>query len=441
MTKKSGVVLGHEQRPGTTRTLLTAEQGGLVKRTVLPGGLRIITEQMPNVRSAAIGIWVNVGSRDELPSQTGSAHYLEHLLFKGTKTRSALDISSAIDAVGGEMNAFTSKEFTCFYARVLDTSLPTAIDVLVDMITSATIATKDVNGERQVVLEEIAMRDDDPSDLVHEHFARGLWGESPLGRSILGTVENISSLSRRSIYGFYNKFYTPDRLVVSIAGNVDHNQVVKLVRKAFATGGVDLSGQTSPFTPIKRKQHVRRTDETIFVPKTTEQSNIVIGVPGLDRSDERRYTLSLLNAVLGGGMSSRLFQEVREKRGLVYSVYSFAQQYLDSGMVGVYAGCGPARLPAVQETVAMVLDDVAANGVTAAELEKAKGQLAGGMVLGLEDTGSRMSRIAKAELTTGNVPSVSEVLERVEAVTLDEVNSLAHHLWSQPRLTTVVGPE
>ena len=187
------------------------------------------------------------------------------------------------------MNAFTSKEFTCFYTRVLDTSVPTAIDVLVDMITSATIATADVNGERQVVLEEIAMRDDDPSDLVHEHFAKGLWGDSPLGRSILGTVENISSLSRRSIYGFYNKFYSPDRLVVAIAGNVDHAQVVKLVRKAFANGGVDLAGDTSPFTPTKRKQIVKRTGETLFVPKTTEQSNVVIGVPGLDRGDERRY--------------------------------------------------------------------------------------------------------------------------------------------------------
>jgi len=441
MAKNSAVVLGHEQRPGTTRTLLTAEQGGLVKRTVLPGGLRIITEHMPGVRSAAIGIWVNVGSRDEMPSQTGSAHYLEHLLFKGTKTRSALDISSAIDAVGGEMNAFTSKEFTCFYTRVLDTSVPTAIDVLVDMITSATIATADVNGERQVVLEEIAMRDDDPSDLVHEHFAKALWGESPLGRSILGTVENISSLSRRSIYGFYNKFYSPDRLVVAIAGNVDHAQVVKMVRKAFDKGGVDLAGDTSPFTPTKRKQIVKRTGETIFVPKTTEQSNVVIGVPGLDRGDDRRYSLSLLNAALGGGMSSRLFQEVREKRGLVYSVYSYAQQFLDSGMVGVYAGCGPARLDAVRETVTMVLDDVAANGITAAELEKAKGQLAGGMVLGLEDTGSRMSRIAKAELTTGDVPSVSQVLDRVQAVTLEDVNALAHHLWSQERLTTIVGPE
>ena len=441
MASKSAVVLGHEQRPGTTRTILTAEQGGLVKRTVLPGGLRIITEQMPTVRSAAIGIWVNVGSRDELPSQTGSAHYLEHLLFKGTKTRSALDISSAIDAVGGEMNAFTSKEFTCFYTRVLDTSVPTAIDVLVDMITSATIATADVNGERQVVLEEIAMRDDDPSDLVHEHFAKALWGESPLGRSILGTVENISSLSRRSIYGFYQKFYSPDRLVVSVAGNVEHAQVVKLVRKAFEKGGVDLVGDVAPFTPTKRKQKVNRKENVLFVPKTTEQANVVIGVPGLDRDDPRRYTLSLLNAALGGGMSSRMFQEVREKRGLVYSVYSFAQQFLDSGMVGVYAGCGPARLEAVRDTVTMVLDDVVANGITEAELEKAKGQFAGGMVLGLEDTGSRMSRNARSELTTGDIPSVSQVLERVQAVTLDEVNALAHHLWSQERLTTIVGPE
>ena len=441
MATKSAVVLGHEQRPGTTRTLLSADQGGLVKRTVLPNGLRIITEQMPSVRSAAIGIWVNVGSRDELPSQTGSAHYLEHLLFKGTKTRTALDISSAIDAVGGEMNAFTSKEFTCFYTRVLDTSVPTAIDVLVDMITSATIATADVNGERQVVLEEIAMRDDDPSDLVHEHFASALWGESPLGRSILGTVENISSLSRRSIHGFYQKFYSPDRLVVSIAGNVDHAQVVKLVRKAFEKGGADLSQDASPYMPTKRKQPVNRKHEVVFVPKTTEQANVVIGALGIDRDDERRYTLSLLNAALGGGMSSRLFQEVREKRGLVYSVYSFSQQFLDSGMVGVYAGCGPARLDAVRETVTMVLDDVAAHGITAAELEKAKGQFAGGMVLGLEDTGSRMSRIARNELTTGDVPSVSQVLDRVQAVTLDEVNDLARHLWSQDRLTTIVGPE
>ncbi len=439
--RNSAVVLGHEQRPGTTRTLLTAEQGGLVKRTVLPGGLRIITEQMPSVRSAAIGIWVNVGSRDEVASQTGSAHYLEHLLFKGTKNRSALDISSTIDAVGGEMNAFTSKEVTCFYTRVLDTSVPEAIEVLVDMITSATITSVDVDQERQVVLEEIAMRDDDPADIVHEQFSRALYGDAPLGRSILGTVENISSLSRRSIHGFYRKYYTPDRLVVAVAGNIDHASIVKQIRKAFNLGGFDLGGEETPYVPSKVKTKVSHSGGFVKFDKTTEQANLVIGVPGLDRADERRYIQSVFNAALGGGMSSRLFQEVREKRGLVYTVYSFGQQFQDAGMAGVYAGCSPKNLEQVTQVITDVLDEVALNGITEAELVKAKGQVSGGMVLGLEDTSSRMSRIARSEMNHGYVPSVSQVLERISAVTLEEVHTLAHHLWSQERLTAVVGPE
>ncbi|MCF8554048.1 MAG: insulinase family protein [Candidatus Nanopelagicales bacterium] len=439
--RNSAVVLGHEQRPGTTRTLLTAEQGGLVKRTVLPGGLRIITEQMPSVRSAAIGIWVNVGSRDEVASQTGSAHYLEHLLFKGTKNRTALDISSTIDAVGGEMNAFTSKEVTCFYTRVLDTSVPEAIEVLVDMITSATITSVDVDQERQVVLEEIAMRDDDPADIVHEQFSRALYGDAPLGRSILGTVENISSLSRRSIHGFYRKYYTPDRLVVAVAGNIDHASIVKQIRKAFNLGGFDLGGEETPYVPSKVKTKVSHSGGFVKFDKTTEQANLVIGVPGLDRADERRYIQSVFNAALGGGMSSRLFQEVREKRGLVYTVYSFGQQFQDAGMAGVYAGCSPKNLEQVTQVITDVLDEVALNGITEAELVKAKGQVSGGMVLGLEDTSSRMSRIARSEMNHGYVPSVSQVLERISAVTLEEVHTLAHHLWSQERLTAVVGPE
>jgi predicted Zn-dependent peptidase len=439
--RNSAVVLGHEQRPGTTRTLLTAEQGGLVKRTVLPGGLRIITEQMPSVRSAAIGIWVNVGSRDEVASQTGSAHYLEHLLFKGTKNRTALDISSTIDAVGGEMNAFTSKEVTCFYTRVLDTSVPEAIEVLVDMITSATITSVDVDQERQVVLEEIAMRDDDPADIVHEQFSRALYGDAPLGRSILGTVENISSLSRRSIHGFYRKYYTPDRLVVAVAGNIDHASIVKQIRKAFNLGGFDLGGEETPYVPSKVKTKFSHSGGFVKFDKTTEQANLVIGVPGLDRADERRYIQSVFNAALGGGMSSRLFQEVREKRGLVYTVYSFGQQFQDAGMAGVYAGCSPKNLEQVTQVITGVLDEVALNGITEAELVKAKGQVSGGMVLGLEDTSSRMSRIARSEMNHGYVPSVSQVLERISAVTLEEVHALAHHLWSQERLTAVVGPE
>ena len=435
------MVLGFEQTPGTTKTLLTESQGGLVKRTVLPSGIRIITEKMPTVRSAAIGVWVNVGSRDEIAAQTGSAHYLEHLLFKGTKNRTALEISSAIDAVGGEMNAFTSKEVTCFYTRVLDTSVPTVIDVLVDMITSATITSIDVDQERTVVLEEIAMRDDDPADIVHETFAKAMYGDAPLGRSILGTVENISSLTRRSIFGFYKKYYTPDRLVVSVAGNVDHAQIVKLVRNAFAKGGVDLGAtESAPFVSANKKAKVNRAGGFVKFDKDTEQANVVIGVPGIDRSDERRYILNVLNSALGGGMSSRLFQEVREKRGLVYTVYSFAQQFQDAGMAGIYAGCNPKNLTTVREVCANVLADIVEHGITKAELEKAKGQVSGGMVLGLEDTGSRMSRNARSELNFGYLTSVSEVLDRVSAVTLEDVHSLAHHLWSQEPMTAVVGP-
>ena len=385
---------------------------------------------------------MNVGSRDEIAAQTGSAHYLEHLLFKGTKNRTALEISSAIDAVGGEMNAFTSKEVTCFYTRVLDTSVPTAIDVLVDMITSATITSADVDQERTVVLEEIAMRDDDPADIVHETFAKAMYGDAPLGRSILGTVENISSLTRRSIFGFYKKYYTPDRLVVSVAGNVDHAQIVKLVRNAFAKGGVDLGAtESAPFVSANKKAKINRAGGFVKFDKDTEQANVVIGVPGIDRSDERRYILNVLNSALGGGMSSRLFQEVREKRGLVYTVYSFAQQFQDAGMAGIYAGCNPKNLATVREVCANVLADIVKNGITKAELEKAKGQVSGGMVLGLEDTGSRMSRNARSELNFGYITSVSEVLDRVSAVTLEDVHSLAHHLWSQEPMTAVVGPE
>jgi predicted Zn-dependent peptidase len=309
------------------------------------------------------------------------------------------------------------------------------------MITSATIKKFDVDSERAVVLEEISMRDDDPADIAQEIFASELYGDAPLGRSILGTVKNIESLSRNAIYSFYKKYYTPDRLVISVAGNIDHAQIVQLVRKAFAKGGVDLGAAASPFVPANNKVKINRVGGEIKFEKATEQANLIVGVPGLSRSDERRYVLSLLNSALGGGMSSRLFQEVREKRGLVYSVYSFAQQYRDSGVVGVYAGCQPKRLPAVREVIANVLDDVATNGITADELEKAKGQMRGGMVLGLEDTSSRMSRIARSELNSGFVLSVSEVLDQVESVTLEQVHELAHHLWSQPRTSAVVGPK
>jgi predicted Zn-dependent peptidase len=425
---------------GTTRTLDRGHGGGgLVRRTVLPGGLRIITEAMPTVRSVTVGVWVGVGSRDESPSLAGASHYLEHLLFKGTRRRDALDISSAIDAVGGEMNAFTSKEYTCFYARVLDADLPLAVDVVCDLVTSSLIRSGDVDSERGVILEEIAMHEDDPTDLVHDQFAQTLFGDSPLGRPILGSVDSITTIGRGAIAGYYHRRYRPQDMVVAVAGNIDHAAVVKLVRKAFASAEL-VGGDTVPSPPRGGDRRTPSAGGIRVVPRTTEQANLVLGVPGVSRSDERRFALGVLNAALGGGMSSRLFQEVREKRGLAYSVYSYHAQYADTGLFGVYAGCVPRKVDDVLSICREELAKIAATGITETELERGKGQLRGSLVLGLEDTGSRMSRIGKAELVYGELLSVDEVIDRINGVTLDDISAMAGELLVAAPTLAVVGP-
>ena len=426
-----------EQRPGSTRTLVREHDGAVVKRTVLPGGLRIITEHVPGVRSVSFGIWAGVGSRDESPSMAGSAHFLEHLLFKGTPTREAVDIASAIEAVGGDMNAFTSKEYTCYYARVLDRDLPIAVDILGDMVTNALLRGPDVDQERHVILEEIAMRDDDQADSAHETFATAMFGDGDLGRPILGTVETIKAAKTANIQRFFRKHYTPEKLVVSAAGNVDHAEVVRLVKRSFAHV---LDGESLPAErrAIRKARNLGHGTEVLT--RKTEQAHLVWGVPGLPRDDDRRYAVGVLNAVLGGGMSSRLFQEVREKRGMAYSVYSFVQNFADCGQVGVYVGSLPSKAEDVLAVIKDTIADVAANGITEAELRRGKGQLRGGLVLGLEDTGARMTRIAKAELVTGELPTINQALARIDDVTLDEVAAVAVELFSQPAALAVVGP-
>jgi predicted Zn-dependent peptidase len=423
----------------TTRTLLREDGGGLIRRTVLPGGLRIITEAVPTVRSVALGIWVGVGSRDESPAQAGATHYLEHLLFKGTHRRSALEISAAIESVGGEVNAFTTKEFTCYYARVLDRDLPVAIDVVADLVTSSLVARADVDSERNVVLEEIAMRDDDPTDAVHDLVAERLWGTAPLGRPILGTVASISSLSRGVINRYYRQRYRPSRVVVAAAGNLDHATVVRLVRSAFDQAGF-LDGETAPEPARIGGRPPRASSGVALLERPTEQANVVLAMPGLARTDDRRFGLGVLNVVFGGGMSSRLFQEIREKRGLAYSVYSFASHYADTGMFGVYVGCQPTKIDTVIELCRDGLTDVAERGITGEELARGKGQMRGGLVLGLEDNGSRMSRLAKAELVYGELPSVGELLDRIDAVTLDDIRAVASELLVAAPAVAVVGP-
>ena len=422
-----------------TRTLHRGDGGGgLVRHTVLPGGLRIVTESVPTVRSVTVGVWVGVGSRDEAPSLAGASHYLEHLLFKGTRRRDALDISAAIDAVGGEMNAFTSKEYTCFYARVLDTDLPLAVDVVGDLVTSSVIRAADVDAERGVILEEIAMHEDDPTDMVHDQFAQVLFGGGALARPVLGTVESIETIGRSAINGYYRRRYRAQDMVVAVAGNVEHGNVVRLVKKAFGAAGM-LDSVSEP-TAARGGRLISTASGVRVVRRTTEQANVVLGGPGVARTDERRFALGVLNAALGGGMSSRLFQEVREKRGLAYSVYSYHAQYADTGLFGVYAGCVPRKVDDVLAICREELDKVAAAGITFEELERGKGQLRGSMVLGLEDTGSRMSRIGKAELVYGEQLSVDDVLARIDSVTLDQVTEVAADVLSATPTLAVVGP-
>ncbi|WP_191907909.1 M16 family metallopeptidase [Nocardioides cynanchi] len=426
------------QANGSTRTLLKGDDG-VVRRTVLPSGLRIITEQVPGQRSATIGVWVGVGSRDETPALHGCSHFLEHLLFKGTPERSALEISIALDAVGGEFNAFTAKEYTCFHARVLDEDLPLAVDVLGDMITSSTITEDDVDAEREVILDEIAMHDDDPDDVAHNLFSAQAWGDSPLGRPIAGTAASIEAMTRDQVLRFYRRHYRPERMVVAVAGNVDHTKVVRLVRRAFARNDF-LAGTASPVAARQVAKARRVGSGVVEATRQFEQVNVVLGVNGITRSDDRRFALGVLNAALGGGTSSRLFQEVREKRGLAYSVFSFASQHIDAGLVGVSVGCLPAKLEQVLEVVRAELAKVADAGITADELARGKGQLKGGLVLGLEDSASRMSRLGKSELVDDDLLSIDEVLARVEAVTLDDVHALATTLFTQPEILAVVGP-
>jgi len=406
----------------------------------LPSGLRIVTEEVSTSRSAAVGIWANVGSRDEVKSVAGASHFLEHLLFKGTKTRTALEISSAIEAVGGEMNAFTGQEYTCFYARVIDTDLPLAVDVVTDLITSSTFTAADVDSERKVVLSEIAVRDDDPSDYIHELYLDTYYGDSPVGRSILGTVDSINKMPRNSIYNYYKKHYQPENLVVSVAGNVKHKKVVKMVEEALSKDG---------FLDVPNNKHEVRAATPIKTPglgkvglidRKTEQAHILYGFPGLARSDERRFALSVLSSAIGGGMASRLFQEIREKRGLAYTTYAYPQQFAGTGTLAFYAGCKTEKAEEVIKLMRDISESVAQHGLTDEEISRAKGAVTGGLILGQEDTGSRMSRIGKSELVYGEIMSFDDILAKVRSVTPEQVHQLARDLFSAPATLALVGP-
>jgi predicted Zn-dependent peptidase len=408
-----------------------------VRRTTLPGGLRVVTEYIPSVRSASVGVWVGVGSRDEGRSVAGAAHFLEHLLFKATPSRSAVDIAQAVDAVGGELNAFTAREHTCYYAHVLDTDLELAVDLVADVVLRGRCAADDVEVERDVVLEEIAMRDDDPEDTLGDVFLSAMFGDHPVGRPVIGSVESITEMTRAQLHSFHIRRYTPDRMVVAVAGNVDHDVVVELVKEHF---GPRLVSGRDAIPPRKGSGRVTGRPALELIERDGEQTHLSMGVRTPGRHWEHRWALSVLNTALGGGLSSRLFQQIRETRGLAYSVYSTVDTFSDSGAFSVYAGCQPERFDEVVRVTTDVLEEVARDGITADECRIAKGSLRGGLVLGLEDSASRMHRIGRSELNYGEHRSLEHTLALIEAVTLDEVNAVARRLLTREYGAAVLGP-
>lgn len=419
---------------------ITASGGSLVRRSVLPSGVRILSEQVPGSQSATVGYWVAVGSRDEQPVTYGSTHFLEHLLFKGTTTRTALDIAVAFDSVGGEHNAMTAKEYTCYYAKVRDQDLPMAVTVLADMFTSSLLDSDEFEAERGVILEELAMADDDPSDVVSERLFEAVFGDHPLGRPIGGSPASITAVNRDAVLAHYRANYRPRDLVISVAGAVDHDALVGWVTAALAAAGWDLGTETMP---VSRRDAqiglIDRGSPLALVKRPTEQANLLLGVAGLPATDARRATLVVMNSVLGGGMSSRLFQEIREKRGMAYSVYSFAASYADAGLVGLYAGCSPKKATQVAELMLAEFRRLAADGITDEELSRAKGQLGGASVLALEDSDTRMTRLGRSELTFGEFSDLDETLRRIAGVTAADVQALATDLVARPLSVAAVG--
>ncbi|HEU0023380.1 MAG TPA: pitrilysin family protein [Thermoleophilaceae bacterium] len=388
--------------------------------TTLTSGVRVVTEAMPSVRSIALGFWIRAGSRDEADEQAGISHFLEHLLFKGTDRFSSLEIDEAFDAMGAEVNAGTGKETTSVYSRFLDRHLGRAFDVLQDMVLRP--AYPDIDSERQVVIEEIAMYEDEPQDKVHDVLAGAIFGEHPLGRPIIGRADVVSSVPVPRIAAWHAARYVPGGIVVAAAGNVDHDELVGLVEGAFA-GTDTAAGATDPASPNGAGTRFS------FHRKDTEQYHLCLGAPGLPRGDDRRFALRVLDTILGGSTSSRLFQEVREKRGLAYSVYSYTSHYADSGQVAMYLGTRPDNVGEALGVIGDELRRLTEDGITEEELERARDNVKGRTVLSMESTSTRMNRLGSSVLMGVPLLTVDEVLAAFDAVTLDDVTGLARELW------------
>ncbi len=400
--------------------------------TRLANGLRVITETMPGLRSVALGFWVDTGTRDEQSNEAGTSHFLEHLLFKGSERLSSREISERFDAIGAESNAFTTKDQTCFWARLVDTDLPEGMEILSEMLMRPAFRSNEIDSERQVVIEEINMNDDDPSDVAFEEFSKAVFAGHPLENPVLGTRESIRGMSRDDIAGYWKRRYGAGSTVLALAGSIEHERAVELAEEHFGTWAgetIDHEEKSLELTP-----KVRLTN------RDTEQANLVWGGLGLKRSDERRFAFELLNHVLGGGMSSRLFMSIREERGLAYAVQSFRMWFSDIGCWGIYAGTTPDQTRTVLELMRMEVDKVIGEGITAEELERAKGNMRGGIALSMEDPNSRMNRLGRDESSGLPHLSVGERIARLEAVTLSDVRMVAGEVMTGRRVLGAVGP-
>jgi predicted Zn-dependent peptidase len=422
---------------------LGAEKGprDVVETTVVDGGLTIVTEHMPDVRSVSLGFWVGTGSVDEPESTAGASHFLEHLLFKGTEQRTARQIAELVDAVGGDMNAFTTKEHTAFYVRLLAGSVDLGLDILSEIIWSPALRPEELEAERQVILEEILMHSDEPAEEVHDLFNSAMYPGHPLGRDVLGLEATVSAATRDEIAAFHRRHYRTGNVIVTAAGLIDHSTIVdgvvtRLDKAATEIGREVLSGGGRPERRPPQGPALRR----LVVNRPTEQAHVMVGMPGFDRNHPDRQVLNVLDHILGGGMSSRLFQTVREERGLAYNVYSYRTGYQGAGDFAVYAGTAPARANEVLKLLTEELDKMAAQGPSESELTAARSHIRGATALGLEDSGARMSRLGRSQLAQGRVPSLVELDEEIAAVTVDDLARVAAQVLGGPRSLVVLGP-
>jgi predicted Zn-dependent peptidase len=407
----------------------------LYRKLVLDNGVRVVTERMPTLKSVTVGVWVNTGSRDEQPSQAGYSHFIEHMLFKGTSSRSSAEISREIDALGGEMNAFTSRETTTYYVKVLDQQVGRALELLSDLFHHSRFAPIEIEKEKQVVLEEIRMVQDDPEDLVQELHMGQVLRRHPLGRSILGREQTISGLRRRDLLDYIETYYNPGQTVISIAGNFEQAKLDRLVARCFG------KGSSAKAVPANGRRPPEMYGGVLLKKKRLEQVHLCLGLKGVEAGHWDRYALYALNSILGGSVSSRLFQEVREKRGLVYSIYSFLSGYSDGGMITIYAATRPKEVDRVVDLVCRQIRQVGVKGIERNELERAKIQMKGSLMLSLESSHSRMSKLAKDELTYGRHTSLDDMLANIDRVNVEQVAKVARQYFKLDSLAiTGLGP-